>query len=75
MGRGVWELGEDEKTIARLEEQVRTLFSNDSRLEVAIKDLTGEIANLRKELATRLPFWATGSISLLTAMVGWLVKG
>lgn len=61
-----------EDAIARLEEQIKTLFNDGQRREGAIKDLACDIKEIKEELANRLPIWATLAISLLTALVGAL---
>ena len=61
-----------EDAIARLEEQIKTLFNDGLRREGAIKDLACDIKEIKEELANRLPVWATLAISLLTALVGAL---
>lgn len=53
--------------VARLEEQVKTLFNNFDELKKDVKELKEQFAN-------RLPIWATILISLLTAVCGWLIK-
>lgn len=53
--------------VARLEEQVKTLFNNFDELKKDVKELKEQFAN-------RLPIWATILISLLTAVCGWLIR-
>mgnify|MGYP003610093537 CR=1 FL=1 len=65
-------MGVSEDAIARLEEQIKTLFNDGLRREGAIKDLACDIKEIKEELANRLPVWATLAISLLTALVGAL---
>ena len=64
------ELSED--AVARLEEQIKTLFNDGMRREGAIKDLACDIKEIKEELANRLPVWATIGIAFLTALVGAL---
>lgn len=56
-----------EQEIARLGEQVKTLFGDVSEVKTDVKEL-------KEQLANRLPSWATVLIATLTAAVGWLVK-
>ena len=71
--------------IAKLQEQVHTLFENDSRHDREMAELRKDVADcnqillneikeLRKEMASRLPLWATMIIALLTAIVGWSLR-
>lgn len=53
--------------VARLQEQVKTLFND-------LDDLKHDIKKIKDDLSKRLPTWATALIALLTAAVGWLVK-
>lgn len=70
--------------IAKLQEQVHTLFQNDERHERELDGLRKDVADcnekilnqltdLRKEMASRLPNWATLLISVLTACLGGLL--
>ena len=56
-----------EQSIARLQEQVKTLFSDMDELKCDVK-------KIRVDLSKRLPTWATALIAALTAAVGWLSK-
>jgi len=56
-----------EQTIARLQEQVKTLFSD-------MDELKGDIKVIKDDLSKRPPVWATALIALLTAAVGWLAN-
>ena len=53
--------------IARLQEQIKTLFNDVSELKEDIKEIKAQLAN-------RLPLWATVLMSLLTGAIGWLIK-
>jgi hypothetical protein len=53
--------------VARLQEQVKTLFNEVGELKCDIK-------KIKDDLSKRLPTWATALIALLTATVGWLAK-
>lgn len=75
---------DDVPEIAKLQEQVHTLFVNDERHDKELKALRqdiaacneavlGEIKDLRREMANRLPLWATALMSILTAVVGGLI--
>lgn len=55
-----------EKDVARLQEQIKTLFND-------VDELKSDIKEIKNQLANRLPLWATAVISLLTGAVGWLV--
>ena len=55
-----------EKDVARLQEQIKTLFNEVGELKSDVKDIKNQLAN-------RLPLWATVIISLLTGVIGWLV--
>ena len=56
-----------EQSIARLQEQVKTLFGDIDELRCAVK-------KIKDDLSKRLPTWATALIAALTATVGWLSK-
>jgi len=65
--------------IVRLEEQVKTLFVGQERIEKWQKDHEDDdkeaFSGVYKKLddyQNRLPVWATAVISLLTAACGWL---
>ena len=55
-----------EQEVARLQEQIKTLFSDVDELKTDIKEI-------KQQLANRLPLWATILMSLLTGIIGWLV--
>lgn len=55
-----------EQEIARLQEQIKTLFGDVSELKEDIKEI-------KKQLANRLPLWATVLMSMLTGACGWLM--
>lgn len=59
---------DQENEIARLQEQIKTLFNDVSELKEDTK-------KIKDDLSKRLPTWATALIALLTAAVGWLAKG
>jgi len=53
--------------VARLQEQIRTLFSDMGELKEDVKEI-------KQQLANRLPLWATVLISVLTGAIGWLLR-
>jgi len=53
--------------VARLQEQIRTLFSDVGELKEDVKEI-------KQQLANRLPLWATVLISVLTGAIGWLLR-
>lgn len=55
-----------EQEVARLQEQIKTLFSDVTELKSDLKDIKTQLAN-------RLPNWATVLIATLTASVGWFI--
>jgi len=55
------------KEVARLQEQIRTLFSDVGELKEDVKEI-------KQQLANRLPLWATVLISVLTGVIGWLLR-
>jgi len=56
-----------EQDVARLQEQIRTLFSDVDELKTDVKEIKNQLAN-------RLPLWATLLMSLLTGAIGWLLR-
>lgn len=62
---GGWNMSEQD--IARLQEQIKTLFSDVDELKTDIKEI-------KQQLANRLPLWATMLISSLTGVIGWLIR-
>lgn len=56
-----------DEDVIRLEEQVKTLFTNQEKLEKAISEIN-------KKLTSWLPLWATALIGLLFALLGYYVK-
>jgi hypothetical protein len=71
----------DQQEIARIQEQIKTLFAGQERLEKnqydfesEMRNTTGEIYReikaLKEDFANRLPTWATIIISILTASLG-----
>jgi len=56
-----------EQDIARLQEQIKTLFSDVDELKTDIKEI-------KQQLTSRLPLWATTLISVLTGVIGWLIR-
>lgn len=56
-----------EQDIARLQEQIKTLFGDVNELKEDVKEIKSQLAN-------RLPLWATALMSLLTGAIGWLLK-
>jgi septal ring factor EnvC (AmiA/AmiB activator) len=65
-------MGVAEQEIARIEEQIVTLFKNDERLEKSIAKLGDDITEIKEQLANRLPLWATTLIGILTGICGFL---
>ena len=55
-----------EQEVARLQEQIKNLFSDVDELKTDIKEI-------KQQLANRLPLWATILMSLLTGVIGWLI--
>jgi uncharacterized protein YlxW (UPF0749 family) len=56
-----------EQDVARLQEQIKTLFSDVDELKTDVKEIKNQLAN-------RLPLWATILMSLLTGAIGWLIR-
>jgi len=56
-----------EQDIARLQEQIKTLFGDVDELKTDVKEI-------KQQLANRLPLWATMLISVLTGVIGWLIR-
>ena len=56
-----------EQDIARLQEQIKTLFSD-------VDELKADVKEIKQQLANRLPLWATALISVLTGVIGWLIR-
>ena len=56
-----------EQELARLQEQIKTLFGDVDELKTDVKEI-------KHQLATRLPLWATVLISALTGAIGWLIR-
>jgi len=54
--------------VARVQEQIKTLFGDVSELKCDIKEIKHQLAN-------RLPLWATLLISILTGSIGILLAG
>lgn len=61
---GAWEMPESD--VARIQEQIKTLFGDVNELKCDIKEI-------RDNLANRLPLWTTMLISLLVGVCGWLI--
>lgn len=70
-----------EQEIARIQEQIKTLFDGQKRIEKnqsdfehEVRETAGEICReikaLKEDFANRLPTWATVIISILTAALG-----
>lgn len=57
-----------EQDIARLQEQIKTLFGDVTELKEDVKEIKTQLAN-------RLPLWATVIMSVLTGIIGWLLAG
>ena len=56
-----------EQELARLQEQIKTLFGNVDELKTDVKEI-------KQQLTNRLPLWATVLISFLTGTIGWLIR-
>jgi len=56
-----------EQEIARLQEQIKTLFGD-------VNELKEDVKEIKQQLANRLPLWATMLISVLTGVIGWLIR-
>lgn len=56
-----------EQDVARLQEQIKTLFSD-------VDELKADVKEIKQQLANRLPLWATMLISVLTGVIGWLIR-
>ena len=59
-----------DQEIARIEEQIVTLFKNDERMERAVEKLGYDVQEIKDEFANRLPTWVTIVLSILTASLG-----
>jgi hypothetical protein len=57
-----------DQEVARLQEQIKTLFKD-------IDELKSDIKEMKNQLANRLPLWATLFISFLTGVIGWMLSG
>jgi hypoxanthine-guanine phosphoribosyltransferase len=58
-------VGLSDQDIARLQEQIKTLFGDLAEVKTDVKELKDQLAN-------RLPAWATMAISVLTGLCGFL---
>ena len=56
-----------EQDVARLQEQIKTLFGD-------VRELKEDVKEIKTQLANRLPLWATMLISALTGVIGWLIR-
>ena len=56
-----------EQDITRLQEQIKTLFGD-------VNELKEDVKEIKQQLANRLPLWATMLISVLTGVIGWLIR-
>lgn len=56
-----------EQEVARLQEQIKTLFGD-------VEELKNDVKEIKTQLSNRLPLWATALMSLLTGAIGWLLK-
>ena len=72
-----------EQEVARLQEQIKTLFAGQERIEKnqaefevetkgTVNDIYKEIKALKDQFANRLPLWATTLIGILTALCSFL---
>lgn len=57
-----------EHEVARLQEQMKTLFGD-------VAELREDVKEIKLQLANRLPLWATVLMSVLTGIIGWLLSG
>ena len=62
----------DSDEIIRLQEQVKTLFTNQKDLRDMFEGVITKLDEMQKSFQNRLPPWATLLISVLTAACGWL---
>lgn len=67
-----------DEEVTRIQEQIKTLFNNDTRLERDIAECNAryesgirELSQKLDQYANRLPTWATAAIAILTAVCGW----
>lgn len=56
-----------EQEVARLQEQIKTLFGD-------VEELKNDVKEIKTQLSNRLPLWATILMSLLTGTIGWLIR-
>ncbi len=56
-----------ENEVVRLQEQIKTIFNDVDELKTDVKEI-------KQQLANRLPLWATALMSLLTGVIGWLIR-
>lgn len=56
-----------EQEVARLQEQIKTLFGD-------VEELKNDVKEIKTQLSNRLPLWATALMSLLTGAIGWLIR-
>ncbi len=56
-----------EQEVARLQEQIKTLFGD-------VNELREDVKEIKQQLANRLPLWATMLISVLAGVIGWLLR-
>lgn len=75
-----------EQEIIRAQEQIKTLFNTQERLEeeqhkheaedkATFAEIVKEIKSIRSDYANRLPVWATFLFATLTAAVAWFARG
>ena len=66
-----------DQEVARLEEQVKTLFLNMSDLKVNFQndvcEIKEDVKDIRNNFANRLPNWASILISILTTLLGYFI--
>ena len=71
-----------DQEVTRLQEQIKTLFASQTRIEKAqedfekesratVNEIYTEIKALKDQFANRLPVWATMLIGFLMAALGW----
>lgn len=70
-----------QEDVTRIQEQIKTLFAGQERIEnhqsvfegetrKTVNEIYNEIKTLKDQFAERLPTWATIIISILTASLG-----
>jgi len=62
----------DNDEIVRLQEQVKTLFTNQKDLKDMFEGVITKLDEMQKSFQNRLPPWAVAIISVLMGACGWL---